>query len=244
MDFARGLLNGGHQHDVDQPDDGSVLALTGQRLGADLLHLVEDFDAVGGFVPERRLQLLEAAARHLQRAAGDGLAFPGLPLRARSAFGARVVLLDRVGDRDLRRDDRLHRVAGHELDVVHREDVGRIRHRDRERAARAAQRNDLVLAGRLGRHQLDDGRVDLELGEVDRGDAVLLAEQRGNLLVLHEPHLDEVEAELAPVALLLRERLLQLLGGNQFLLEEEFAYSDGHEAVKYAGLDKLRQELT
>ena len=85
----------------------------------------------------------------------------------------------------------------------------------------------------LGGNQLDDGRVDLELREVDGGDAVLLAEERGDLLVLDEPHLDEVVAELAPVGLLLGQGLLKLLGGDQFLLEEEFAYADGHETLEF-----------
>ena len=56
--------------------------------------------------------------------------------------------------------------------------------------------------------ELDDHRIDLELGEVDGGNAVLLAEQRGDLLVLDEPHLDEVEAELPPVGLLMVQGLL------------------------------------
>ena len=58
-------------------------------------------------------------------------------------------------------------------------------------------------------------------------------------LVLDEPHLDEVVAELSPIGLLLRQRLLKLLGGDQFLLEEEFAYSDGHETLEvYRDSDK------
>ena len=82
----------------------------------------------------------------------------------------------------------------------------------------------------LGRDQLDDRRVDLELREVDRRNAVLLAEERGDLLVLDEAQLDEVVAELAPVGLLMVQGLLELLGGDPLLLEEEFANADGHEA--------------
>ena len=44
---------------------------------------------------------------------------------------------------DFGRHDGLDVVPRHELDVVHGEDVGRIRHRDRQRGARAAERNDL-----------------------------------------------------------------------------------------------------
>ena len=148
---------------------------------------------------------------------------------ARGSWRAgRVVPRDRFDHRRLGRDDRLDVVAGHELDVVHREDVGRIRHRDRQRRACAAQRNDLVLLRRLGGNQLDDGRVDLELREVDRRHAVLLAQQRRDLLVLDDPQLDEVEAELPPVGLLMVQGLLELLGGDAFLLQQEFANANGH----------------
>ena len=105
----------------------------------------------------------------------------------------------------------------------------------------AAERNDLVLLRGLGGNQLDDGRVDLELREVDRGDAVLLAEERGDLLVLDEPHLDEVVAELAPVGLLMVQGLLKLLGGDALLLEEELANANGHEALRLPECDKICQ---
>ena len=72
--------------------------------------------------------------------------------------------------------------------------------------------------------------IDLELREVDRRDAVLLAEQRGDLLVLDEAQLDEVVAELPPVGLLVVQGLLQLLRGDALLLEKELADSDGHES--------------
>ena len=94
-------------------------------------------------------------------------------------------------------------------------------------------------------NQLDDRRVDLELREVDGGDAVLLAEERGDLLVLDEPHLDEVVAELAPVGLLMVQGLLQLLRGDALLLEEELANADGHRTLKLRyGIDKKCQLVT
>ena len=70
--------------------------------------------------------------------------------------------------------------------------------------------------------------IDLELREVDGGDAVLLAEERRDLLVLDEPHLDEVEAELPPAGLLMVQGLLELIRGDALLLEEELANADGH----------------
>ena len=70
--------------------------------------------------------------------------------------------------------------------------------------------------------------VDLELRQVDRRNAVLLAEERGDLLVLDEPQLDEVVAELPPVGLLMVQGLLELLWGDPLLLEEELADANGH----------------
>ena len=75
---------------------------------------------------------------------------------------------------------------------------------------------------------LTTGGVDVELGEIDGGDAVLLAEKGGDFLVLHEAHLDQVVAELSPAGLLMVQGLLQLLRGDAFLLQEELANADGH----------------
>ena len=47
-------------------------------------------------------------------------------------------------------------------------------------------------------------------------------------LVLDEPHLDEVVAELPPVGLLMVQGLLELVGGDAFLLQQELANADGH----------------
>ena len=146
---------------------------------------------------------------------------------ARRGRGA-VVLSDGVGDRGFRRDHRLDVVARHELDVVHGEHVGRIGHRDRQRRAGAAERDDLVLVRGLGRDQLDDAGVDFELREVDRRDAVLLAEERGDLLVLDEPQLDQVEAELPAIGLLIAQRVLQLGRRNPLFFQQQLAYADGH----------------
>ena len=77
-------------------------------------------------------------------------------------------------------------------------------------------------------NQLDDAGVDLELREVDRRNAVLLAEERGDLLVLDEAELDEIEAELAAIGLLIVQRLLQLGRRNALLFEQKLANTDGH----------------
>ena len=56
----------------------------------------------------------------------------------------------------------------------------------------------------------------------------LAAEESGDFLVLHEAELDQVEAELPAVGLLVVQGLLELLRSDPLLLEEEFAYPDGH----------------
>ena len=159
--------------------------------------------------------LLHRLGGHLERARAAHETRATAARRRR--FGQRVIARDGVGDRRLRRHDRLDVVARHELDVVHGEHVGRIGHRDRERRARSAERNDLIFLRGLGRDQLDDGRIDLELRQVDRRDAVLLAEERRELFVLDEPELDQIEAELPPIGLLIVQGLLELIRSDALL---------------------------
>ncbi len=70
--------------------------------------------------------------------------------------------------------------------------------------------------------------IDLELREVDRRHAVLLAQQRRDLVVLDDAQLDEVVAELPPVGLLMVQGLLELVWRDAFLLQQELANADGH----------------
>ena len=150
VDVARALLNGRHQHDVHELDDRRFAALLLERLGADLLHVLEDLDVVGA--GDRHL--LDRLGGHLERAGARRVTRAG----RRRRLAERVVARDRVADRRLGRHDRLDVVARHELDVVHGEHVGGVGHRDRERGARPAERDDLVLLRGLGRDQLDDRR--------------------------------------------------------------------------------------
>ena len=206
MDVAGALLDRRHQHHVDEPHDRRFFALLRERFGADLFELLEDLDV---FARGERLHLLEALARELECAGARRILLAGRRAVAGGRRGALAVVLgDGVGDGRFRRHDRLDVVARHELDVVHGEHVGRIGHRNRQRRAGAAERDDLVLLRGLGRNELDDREVDLELREVDRRDAVLLAEKGGDFLVLHEAHLDQVVAELPPVGLLVGQGLL------------------------------------
>ncbi len=66
------------------------------------------------------------------------------------------------------------------------------------------------------------------------GTPYCLLQQRGDLLVLDEAHLDEVVAELAAIGLLMVQGLLQLVRGDALLFEKQFANADGHERRNYA----------
>src|SRR5207247_610987 len=71
-----------------------------------------------------------------------------------------------------------------------------------------AQGEDVVLRGGLGRDDLDDRRVHLEVIEVDGGHTVLAREEAGDLLVAHVAQADESLPELAAVHLLMTEGFL------------------------------------
>jgi hypothetical protein len=162
------------------------------------------------------------------------------------AAGLAVVGLDCLDDRRFRRDHRFDVVARHELDVVHGEDVGRIGHRDRQRGAGARERDDLILLRGLRRHELDDAGVDLKLSEGDGRNAVLLAEERGDLLVFHISELDQIEAELPPILALIVQRLLKLLWCDALLLEEKLSDPDCHRMLERPLLEsaKVRVKTT
>ena len=118
VDVGGAPLDGVGQDDVDEPDDGGLFPLLDQLLEVDgvLLLLVDDLEGgVGG-----------VDGRHLLH---DLLQLEGVR-------GA-VVPVDGVLEGDLRGHDRLDVVARHELQVVHREDVRRVGHRDGERGARS-----------------------------------------------------------------------------------------------------------
>src|SRR5919199_1322345 len=80
-----------------------------------------------------------------------------------------------------------------------------------------------VLPRQLGRDELGDPHVDLELREVHRRHAELARQHPGEIELLQEAHLHQVVPEAAAVLLLLDERLLELLDGDEPLLEEELS---------------------
>ncbi len=145
-----------------------------------------------------------------------------------------VKLPDRFADGRFRRNHRLHVESGHELDIVHGEDVGRIRHRDRQRRSHAGKRHDLVANGGLLRNQFDDRGVYFVEFEVDRRNAVLAGQHRSNVLVTDQAHFDETGPQAAAILLLVVERLLQLILGDQAVLYQNFAQPRRHTSAPAA----------
>ena len=92
----------------------------------------------------------------------------------------------------------------------------------------------MVLLGGLVRNELDDRRVDLELRQVDRRHAVLLAEQCRDLVVFDVPEIDQIVAELPPLRALMGQRLLELLRRNALLLEKQLSDTNRHVIKRVA----------
>src|SRR5207253_9632362 len=74
---------------------------------------------------------------------------------------------------------------------------------------------------------LEDLRVDLEAGEVDGRHAVLPGQHLGDFGLLDEAELHQRVAQTHPRVLLLEERLLELILGDQPLPEEDFTQPVG-----------------
>src|SRR5690606_27941884 len=76
------------------------------------------------------------------------------------------------------------------------------------------------------RQPLDGVGTEIEMLEIDEGNAQLRGQHAENLFLGGEPELDEHAPELAPAALLFSQRGLQLRLGNDPLLDEKIADAD------------------
>jgi hypothetical protein len=123
-------------------------------------------------------------------------------------------------------DHRLDVELGDELEVVDGRKVGRIRHRDRERAPDPPERQDEMLLRDLGRDQLQDLRVDVELVEVDRGNPVLPGQHPGELLLGHEAEVDEGVSDPVAGRFGFGEPFLELRFRNESFADEEISEPD------------------
>ena len=66
------------------------------------------------------------------------------------------------------------------------------------------------------------------MGEIDRRHAVLAAEHRRDLFILHHPQLDERDPQFAAIGFLVIQRLLQLGWRDALLSKKEFPDTNGH----------------
>jgi hypothetical protein len=87
--------------------------------------------------------------------------------------------------------------------------------------------HQVLLGGGL-RHQLQHLGIDLELLEVDGGDAVLLGQEAGQVGLGDRPLLDQQGADAAAALLRLLLGLLELLQGDEVLTNQQFAEPSGH----------------
>ena len=87
---------------------------------------------------------------------------------------------------------------GHELNVVHGEDVGRIGHRNGEGRTNARKRHDLIANGGFLRNELDDGRIDFIEFQIDRRNAVLARQNCGDIFVANKSKFHQASPSRPP----------------------------------------------
>ena len=97
----------------------------------------------------------------------------------------------------------------------------RVGGRQDQRRAGPVHRDHGVLDRDLLGDQLDHGGLDLELVEIDRGHAVLLGDEVGELVLVQEAELGDLRAEPAALGAGLLARLAQLLRAEEVLLDEK-----------------------
>ena len=114
--------------------------------------------------------------------------------------------------------------AGHHADVVDREDVRRVGHRQQHRAViHEAHRHRLVALGGLRGDQVDRAHVEVVDGQVDEVQAEALGNHPRELVVAKDPPFDEHDARRAPLGASGRDGLLDGLTVGE-------AEVDGHLA--------------
>jgi DNA-binding IclR family transcriptional regulator len=82
-----------------------------------------------------------------------------------------------------------------------------------------------MALGELRRHELEDVGRDLEVGEVDRRDAVLLREEVGQLGFIENAELGQALTQPCTRFTLLFLRFLQLRQRDQILADEQLTQS-------------------
>ena len=200
MDVRRAAFHGIRQDAVEEFDDRRVIDGCRERGGRHLLFLgLDELDFA--FV----------------------LGFDALEDLAELRLGRFEDFLEDIADRELTRDDREDVVAGDELHVLDDTHIRRVGHRHRQRAAVALEREHEILERHLAGDQLRDLWIHRELGEIHSGHLVLPRQHLGQLGLGDEAELHQIVPDARTVLLLLLERLVELLLGDQPLTHEQIA---------------------
>src|SRR6266478_1850496 len=193
VNIARSALDGVRQDQVDQLDDGSFLSRFLQRRSIQLRFF-------GG-----QLELVVFINEVLHQIADLFLVV------GRSAVEA----YDRVADCRFGGHHWLDVETRHELDVVHGEDVGGIRHGDSEDGTHARKWDDLVARGGVLGNQFDNIGIDFVILQVDGRNAVLTREHAGDVIIGDEAHFGQAASQLASIGALKLQRFLELVLRDQ-----------------------------
>ena len=114
--------------------------------------------------------------------------------------------------------------AGHHADVVDRQDVGRVRHRQHERAVVGVSDGDRLIAlGGLDADQVDRAHVEVVDGEVDEVEPEPLGDHTGELVVAQDAAFDEHEAGRAALRSSGCDGLLDRLGVGEAQVDHDLA---------------------
>ena len=131
--------------------------------------------------------------------------------------------LDHLDDLTGRRDDGTHLGTGERPDVVDREDVRRIGHRDDELAVLPADGDGLVPAGERLADERGDRTVDRSLVEIDELQADLARERAHELGFGDGALLDEQSPQGLSAARLLHDRRVELGLREESLVDQQRA---------------------
>ena len=157
------------------------------RVGENQVHQLDNRSLFGRLLKRGQIHFL-LFGRELHRSIVAGEVLHHL-VEFFYALDVAVKLVNRFADRRLGSHHRFHVETGHELNVVHREDVGWIRHRDRQRRPHAGKRHNLISNGGFLRNQLDYQRIHFVKLQVYRGHTVLPGKHCSDVIIADKSHL-------------------------------------------------------
>jgi len=193
------------------------------RVRQDQVHELDDRRFLGGLFERRQVHLRFFAGK-FQRRFFPGKVFHHL-VELLDTLDIAVKLVNRLADCCFRRHHRLYIESSHELDIVHSEDVGRIRHRNGQSRAHARKWHNLITHSGFLRHQLDDGGIYLVEFQINGRHAVLPRKHSRNIVITDQAQLHQACAQPAATFFLVFKRLLKLIRSDQAVFDQNFAES-------------------